>query len=432
MSLRELNDSRMLSVALQDARDYTLTLYAHLAPGQMQVPYLRSVNPPLWELAHVGWFQEFWCLRYRQDREPLPSRLANSDSILNSAIIPHAERWRLPQLTPASVHAFLQHGLDDALEALERSDAERRYFFMLSLYHEDMHAEAMLMTLQTLGYPAPAQRRVPRSRPPPTSALPEVRFEGGEFDMGSRPGADFVFDNEKWAHPVHVAPFALSALTVTVGEFLAFVESGGYTRREWWTQAGWAWKTQAGASAPRYWKNDSGQWLARHFDQWRPLEHDQPMMHVNAHEAQAYCRSIGRRLPSEAEWEFAARASLAPGKDRFPWGADAAAPGAVNLDGAYGGPVAAAALASADTRAGLRQMIGNVWEWTATRFGPYAGFSPDPYREYSQPWFNDHWVLRGGCFVTRSRLVHNRWRNFYTPDRNDLFAGFRTAVGIDR
>ena len=426
--MRELNDIRTLSVALRDARDYTLALYAHLTPEQVRLPYLRCVNPPLWEMAHVGWFQEFWCLRYRQSREPLPSRLANCDPILNSAIIPHAERWNLPQLTPEVVRAFLQRGFDDTLEALEHSDEDRRYFFTLALYHEDMHAEAMLMTLQTLGYPAPRQQRPSRSHPAPEAASPEVRFEGGEFDMGSRPGADFVFDNEKWAHRVKVAPFVLSALTETVGEFLAFVEAGGYARREWWTEEGWAWKTQTGAIAPRYWNNDSGQWLTRRFDDWRPLEHDHPMMHVNAHEAQAYCRSIGRRLPSEAEWEFAARAGLAPGTDRFPWGDNAAAPGAVNLDGEYGGPVPAAALASADTRAGLRQMIGNVWEWTSTPFGPYPEFSPDPYQEYSQPWFNDHRVLRGGCFATRSRLVHNRWRNFYTPDRNDLFAGFRTAV----
>ncbi len=156
------------------------------------------------------------------------------------------------------------------------------------------------------------------------------------------------------------------------------------------------------------------------------------MMHVNAHEAQAYCAFAGRRLPSEAQWEFAARSGLAPGADRFPWGDGIAAPGAVNLDGNYGGTVPAAALASADSPTGLRQMIGNVWEWTATAFEPYPQFSPDPYKEYSQPWFGDHRVLRGGCFATRSRLVHNRWRNFYTPDRNDIFAGFRTAAIDER
>ncbi len=239
--MRELNDSRAVSVALKDARDYTLALYDHLTPGQLRVPYLRSVNPPLWEMAHVGWFQEFWCLRYRQGSEPLASRLDHADPMLNSAIIAHADRWQLPQLTPERVRAYLQGGLEDTLDALEHADADRRYFFMLALLHEDMHAEAMLMTLQTLAYPAPARTQPVLPQPVASGTAADVQFTGGEFDMGSHPGADFVFDNEKWAHRVVVAPFAVSARTVTVGEFLAFVEAGGYARREWWTEPGWAW-----------------------------------------------------------------------------------------------------------------------------------------------------------------------------------------------
>jgi iron(II)-dependent oxidoreductase len=430
--LRELNDIHALSAALQDARDYTLALYAHLSPEQMQVPYLRTINPPLWEMAHVGWFQEFWCLRYRESKEPPPSRLENADPILNSAIIPHTARWNLPQLTPKTVHRYLKSVFDDTLEALQTSDEERRYFFKLALYHEDMHAEAVLMTLQTLGFAAPKNLRPVRHRPTPAPAPSEIEFAGGEFEMGSRPGPDFVFDNEKPAHRVRVSAFALSAITVTVGEYLAFVEASGYARPELWSKEGWGWRTQTNAAEPRYWKKDNGQWLARRFDAWEPLELDDPVMHVNANEAEAYCRFVGRRLPTEPEWEFAARTGVAPGADRFPWGEAGSRPGAVSLDGEYGRPVPAAALPSSDSRTGLRQMIGNVWNWTATPFGPYPGFSPDPYREYSQPWFNDHRVLRGGCFATRSRLVHSRWRNFYTPDRNDIFAGFRTASDRER
>jgi gamma-glutamyl hercynylcysteine S-oxide synthase len=151
-------------------------------------------------------------------------------------------------------------------------------------------------------------------------------------------------------------------------------------------------------------------------------------VHVNAHEAEAFCRFLGKRLPTEAEWEFAARALLPEGGDRFPWGDTPAASGYVNLGGVYGRPVPATALPASDSRRGVRQMLGNVWEWTASPFAPYPGFAPDPYREYSQPWFHDHRVLRGGCFATRARLVHSRWRNFYTPERGDIFAGFRTAA----
>ena len=168
----------------------------------------------------------------------------------------------------------------------------------------------------------------------------------------------------------------------------------------------------------------------RRFDRWERLEPDDPVTHVNAHEAEAYCNFVGRRLPTEAEWELAARHGLQEGADRYPWGDSPAPSGAVNLGGVYGRPVAVAALPQSDSSTGLHQMLGNVWEWTSTPFGPYPGFTPDPYKEYSQPWFHNHRVLRGGCFATRARLVHNRWRNFYTPERNDVFAGFRTARSL--
>ena len=192
----------------------------------------------------------------------------------------------------------------------------------------------------------------------------------------------------------------------------------------------WRWRDDAKAQAPRYWRRDGQRWLVRRFDQWEPLAPNEPVVHVNAFEAEAYCSFRGRRLPTEAEWEYAARAGLADGADRYPWGDAPLVRGAVNLDGVYGRPVPVSALAGTDTRAHIRQMLGNVWEWTVTDFVGYPGFVPGHYKEYSQPWFGDHRVLRGGCFATRARLVHNRFRNFYTPDRNDAFAGFRTARSL--
>jgi iron(II)-dependent oxidoreductase len=169
----------------------------------------------------------------------------------------------------------------------------------------------------------------------------------------------------------------------------------------------------------------------RRFDRWEALADDEPVMHVTAFEAEAYCSFAGGRLPTEAEWEFAARFGLAPNADRYPWGEMPLARGKANLHGAYRRPVPVDALEDADSRSGLRHMLGNVWEWTATDFSGYPGFQPGHYREYSQPWFGDHRVLRGGCFATRARLVHNRFRNFYTPDRNDVFAGFRVARSVN-
>jgi iron(II)-dependent oxidoreductase len=152
------------------------------------------------------------------------------------------------------------------------------------------------------------------------------------------------------------------------------------------------------------------------------------VIHVNWYEADAYCRWAGRRLPTEAEWEAAA-AGPDP-KRRFPWGDEPPDPTRANLDGTALGCCDVAACPAGDSGFGCRQMFGNVWEWTASDFGPYPGFVPDPYKEYSQPWFGTHKVLRGGAWPTRARLLRTTWRNFYTPDRRDVWAGFRTcAVG---
>jgi iron(II)-dependent oxidoreductase len=154
------------------------------------------------------------------------------------------------------------------------------------------------------------------------------------------------------------------------------------------------------------------------------------VIHINWHEAAAWCRWAGRRLPTEAEWEFAA--ATVPGmpdvKRRYPWGDAAPAVDTANLYGTTGRCVPVGTCAAGDSAWGLRQMIGNVWEWTADWFRPYPGFVRDPYAEYSEPWFGNHKVLRGGCHATSPGLIRNTWRNFYMPDRRDVFAGFRTCA----
>ena len=428
-----MNQIPALRAALEDARHYTRHLYAHLTDTQRAFPRLPTINPPAWELAHVGWFQEFWCLRFREREAPLPARLDRADAWLNSSIIPHAQRWELRELTFERSLDYLDREFADTVEALERSTREQRYYFQLALLHEDMHGEALLMSLQTLALPEPSIPRrptLPLPKPSPITAE-EAEYAGGEFTLGAARAPDFAFDNEKPAHKVKLAPFALSTTQVSSEQFAQFVEAGGYEREQYWTQAGWQWRRQAQASAPRDWRKDGGQWLARRFDQWEPLSPRSPVMNINAFEAEAYCRYVDKRLPTEAEWEFAARAGHAEHSDRYPWGFAPPAWGSVNLNGMYGRPVAVDALAGTDTRGGVRQLLGNTWEWTASTFAGYPGFAADPYREYSQPWFGTHRVLRGGCFATRARLVHNRFRNFYTPERNDVFAGLRTARALE-
>jgi iron(II)-dependent oxidoreductase len=227
---------------------------------------------------------------------------------------------------------------------------------------------------------------------------------------------------------------------VTNAEFATFVEDAGYRRPELWTKEGWQWRERVDARHPVYWQAASkggtaGGWLRRNFDQWLPLELDHPVLHVSWYEADAYSCWANRRLPTEAEWEMAASAepasdgrSLAGRKRTFPWGEAPPSAERANLDWRAMGCLSANALPASDSAFGCRQMIGNVWEWVATDFGPYPGFVAGPYKEYSAPWFGDHKVLRGGCWTTRSSMIRNTYRNFYRPDRRDVFAGFRTCA----
>lgn len=315
-------------------------------------PKLAIVNPPRWELGHVGWFQEWWCLRDASEKRA--SILPNADGLYNSSTVAHATRWDLPLPSLSETLRYRDEVTERLIERLRRGDADA-YFVQLAVRHEDMHAEAFHYTRQTHGYPAPDARA-----PASVSSSEDREYPGGVFRLGATPQDGFVFDNEKCSHPVVLEPFRVARGCVTNAQYEEFVRAGG--------------------TPPRYWRGSE----VRRFDRWVPRVPDEPVVHVSWHEAQAYCRFAGRRLPTEAEWEFAA------------------------LQGLEG--------------------TGAVWEWTASTFLPYPGFVRDPYKEYSEPWFGTHKVLRGGSFATPARIARKRFRNFYTPERADIFAGFRTCA----
>jgi iron(II)-dependent oxidoreductase len=342
----------------------------------------------------------------------------------------------LPLPALADTLRYLRQVQEGVLAVIDRGPTpDQAYFILLSIFHEDMHGEAFLYTRQTFGYPCPCFSSPPVARgmnPAPASggAFPgDVSVPGGTFLVGATQDEPFVFDNEKWAHPVVLRPFAIARAPVTQSEFLAFVEADGYSRSELWSPAGWRWRESTNACLPLYWRHDASGWRRRDFNHWVPLEPDRPIVHVNWYEADAYCRWAGRRLPTEAEWEVAA-AGGADGRARrrFPWGDDPAKAMPAQVDGYGLGCCDVAGFPGGDSPFGCRQMIGNVWEWTSDHFAPYPGFQVDPYREYSQPWFGTHKVLRGGAWTTRRRLLRNTWRNFYKPDRRDIWAGFRTCA----
>jgi ergothioneine biosynthesis protein EgtB len=419
-----------LQQMLRAARSRTLSLAQDITGERLLGPRLSIVNPPLWEIGHLGWFQEYWCLRYQREARPAPSELAGADALYDSAAVPHGTRWDLPLPGINATLAFLEKVLERTLERMAREGPTEhlQYFTQLATFHEQMHCEAFTYTRQTLGYPGPhetADRAAPVAGPYPGDA----DIAGGEFMQGAIPGsASFVFDNEKWAHPVRVAPFHIGRGAVANVEFAAFVEDGGYRRRELWSESGWRWREGAQANSPVYWRRENGAWVERKYDRWVALRPHAAVVHVNWFEADAWCRWAKRRLPTEAEWEFAtATTPAANGKRTYPWGEAPPSPEHANLYGVTGDTADVAAFPGGDSAWGCRQMFGNVWEWTADWFGPYPGFVRDPYKEYSEPSFGDHKVLRGGCFATSPGLLRNTWRNFYTPDRRDVFAGFRTC-----
>jgi iron(II)-dependent oxidoreductase len=430
-----LSSARLIGY-LADARDRTLELVHGLDGERLMGPMIDTVNPLLWEIGHVGWFHEYFALR-RLDGGA--SRLPDADALYNSSTVSHDSRWSLALPSLRGTLDYMARVNDAMVRRLDRETAtpEETELYLMTIFHEDMHDEAFTYSRQTLGYPAPSFAASVGGISEPTAVGPldgDVALPGGVLQLGSSPDSAFVFDNEKWAHPVAVASFRIARAPVTNAEFLAFVTEGGYRRREFWGDDGWRWREAAGAEQPLYWSRDGDEWYCRVFDRTEPLPPRHPVIHVNWHEASAWCRWSGRRLPTEAEWEAAAATepTLAGGlstrKRRYPWGDDAPAPVHANLDGRIVGLAGVASFPAGDSAWGCRQMIGNVWEWTSSPFEPFPGFSPDAYEDYSAPWFSTRKVLRGGAWATRGRMISNMYRNFFTPDRRDVMAGFRTCA----
>ena len=421
-----------ISKALLDVRSRTLALVEGLNDEEMMGKVLPTVNPLKWEIAHAAYFHETWVLRHLGGQAAVNEK---ADELFDSINIQHEDRWDLPLPSLANTFEYMSSVLQYELELLRNIELDdyAKYFYLLALFHEDMHNEAFIYTRQTLSYPKPnfikSRNYSSLNSDHTVNRNEDISIPGGSFMLGAERKNEFIFDNEKWAHAVKVAPFKIAKFAVSNEQYLEFVEDDGYKKEKYWSDEAWRWRQIKNLQHPVYWKKDSNDnWYVKTFDVWESLRPSHAVMHVSWYEAVAFCKWSNRRLPTEAEWEFAAASNPNVAKDNHyekiinPDGIDA------NLDCTNLGTVNVAAFPKSDNAFGCRQMFGNVWEWTSSTFKPYPGFSPDWYSEYSRPLFEQTKVLRGGAWTTRSRMLRNTLRNYYGPDRNDVFAGFRTCA----
>jgi gamma-glutamyl hercynylcysteine S-oxide synthase len=419
-------------VLLLEARERTLRLVAPVSEEDMNRVHDPLMSPLVWDLGHIAAYEDLWLCQRVGGLPALRPELAD---VYDAAETPRATRGGTPYLRLEPAHEYMEAVRERALKLLDdgtltgggRALTRAGSALELVLQHEHQHTETMLQTLALAEPGVYAPRRRLATAPAPDSTEPEgVRVDGGPFVLGADEKG-FAYDNERPRHEVSVAPFRIDRIPVTNGRYREFVESGGYDRRELWTAAGWEWVRGSEVRRPLYW---TGEGRERSFDRVDPLDEALPVMHVSWYEADTYARWLGKRLPTEAEWEKAASWDAATGeKRRYPWGDDRPSRAYANLDQTAFGPAPAGAHPEGAATCGALGLIGDAWEWTASDFAPYPGFRAFPYREYSEVFFGRGYkVLRGGSWATRPHSIRSTFRNWDLPKRRQIHAGFRCAA----
>ncbi|HLI61102.1 MAG TPA: ergothioneine biosynthesis protein EgtB [Solirubrobacteraceae bacterium] len=424
--------------ALAEARERTLGLVAGISDEDLERVHSTLMSPLVWDLGHIAAFEDLWIAHRHGGRPLLRGDLADTYDAFET---PRAHRGELDHLPPAQARDYLAEVRARTLEVLAERGPGDGTIIELIVRHEHQHGETMLQTMQLArlrGFeptppPAPNPESVDAAAPggdglATPSGLELVEVPAGPCLIGA-PTEGFAYDNERPRHRVELPAFRIGRFPVTNGDWLDWIEDGGYGRREWWSSEGWAWRQAEGAERP-------AGWTAELTHEWRlgrcePLDPRRPVIHVSFHEAEAFATARGLRLPSELEWEKAA--SCDPDGDRTlasPWGEDAGEPGThANLDQLAGGTTPVGSLPHSASPIGCEQMLGDVWEWTASAFDGYPGFRAFPYREYSEVFFgNEYRVLRGGSWATRARVATVTFRNWDFPQRRQIFAGLRLAA----
>jgi iron(II)-dependent oxidoreductase len=413
--------------ALAEARRRTLALVASVSDADLERVHSPLMSPLAWDLAHIAAYEDLWLVHRYGERPLLREDLA---SMYDAFETPRAVRGEQPLLGPAQAREYLDEVRARTLEVIDERGLGDGLLHEMVLRHEHQHDETMLQTLQLAclpNYELAGRRPMPDPSADRHTGLELIEVPAGPCTIGA--DADgFAYDNERPRHRTDLRGYLIGRTPITNATYLAFVEGGGYERREWWSAEGWAWKARYDITRP-------GAWTADHAAEWRlgrlePLHPDRPVIHVSWFEADAFARAHGARLPTEFEWEKAARWDQEAQRAlRYPWGRRAPVPGLhANLDQRGCGTAPVGAYPAGASPYGALGMIGDVWEWTLSAFEGYPGFVAHPYREYSEVFFgSDYRVLRGGSWATRTRVATPAFRNWDYPQRRQIFAGFRIA-----
>ncbi|HKV50635.1 MAG TPA: ergothioneine biosynthesis protein EgtB [Gemmatimonadaceae bacterium] len=419
---------------LDEARARTLSLVERLGEQDLHLQHDPLMSPVIWDLGHIAHFEELWLTRNLDGRV----EFVEMPGMYNPFEYPRRVRGSLALPTLDECRSLMEEIRERVLERLRTADFEEGnallregYVYAMVAQHEYQHNETILQTLQLkrgAPYPAPRAIHVPAGSPAVPNDGRMVRFPGGLVTIGTADRAR-AYDNERPQHTVDLAPFWIDEHPVTNGAYLAFIEDNGYESRTVWSDAGWKWLGEAQVRAPKYWQRDADGWSTRSMDLEERVDPAKPVCHVCFHEAEAFARWAGRRLPTELEWEAAASWDEATGRALdYPWGDAPVTSALANVDQLSFGTARVGAYPRNVSPIGCYGMIGDVWEWTASDFRGYPGFESHPYREYSEMFFgHEYKVLRGGSWATRPGAIRNSFRNWDYPIRRQIFSGFRCA-----
>jgi iron(II)-dependent oxidoreductase len=429
---------RAAGTHLASTRARTLELIEPLSEEQLLRQHSPLMSPIVWDLGHIANFEEQWSIRALDPQAPVPDEARTRDYIYDASSHPRASRKDLPLPSRAGALAYLHEVRQRTWRRLEQVSFDPSdplladgYVYKMLAQHEAQHSETILQTIQLIAdlvYEPGRRQEPPAAIVPPDAAYAVV--PAGPFVMGTD-DRTWAYDNERPAHVVELPSYRIDLAPVTNAQYLAFVLDGGYRRRELWSDEGWLWLMDARVPHPGRWvRAADGSWSERAYGRLGPLVPDRPVIHVSWHEAQAYARWAGKRLPTEAEWEKAAAWDLEKRvARRYPWGDTPPTDDHANLDQRTFAPSAVGSYPLGRSFFGCYEMLGDVWEWTASDFAPYPGFTAFPYREYSEVHFGrGHKVLRGGSWATQPIAVRNTFRNWDFPERRQIFAGFRCAA----